>query len=342
MRKYAIVSIHLMFWMVVLIAPLFITLSSSEDVPFEIIIFNIIESLLSPIVFYSFFLFIIPRTIKTKGNTFEKILIYSIAGLLLFGLRISIVYGIDRIAGLGFGDHSLYGIKFFTSLALNTMIMIGFSLLIRIALYWSEDQHKRTELKLEEHRLELELLKAEINPHFFFNTLNNIYSLVYKKSNDAPAAVMKLSEIMRYMIYDSKAEMVPLEKEVEQLNNYIELERLRIKDDDFIHFETKGNFESHTVPPMLFLSFAENAFKHGKRKVLNPGIRIVIAAEDGLIKYSVTNYILKEPHNNHLGDGIGMENTRRRLELLYPKCHKLDIRSDRDKYNVRLTLHCKF
>ena len=153
---------------------------------------------------------------------------------------------------------------------------------------------------------------------------------------------MKLSEIMRYMIYESKAEMVPLEKEVEQLNNYIELERLRIKDDDFIHFETKGNFESHIVPPMLFLSFAENAFKHCKRKVLNPGIRIVIAAEDGLIKYSVTNYILKEPHNNHQGDGIGMENTRRRLELLYPKCHKLDIRSDRDKYNVRLTLHCKF
>lgn len=248
---------------------------------------------------------------------------------------------IDQIFDINFAEHDLYGLKVLTASALNTLFFVTLALLIKIALFWVKDQRERTELALEENRLELELLKAQINPHFFFNTLNNIYSLVYKKSDDAPAAVMKLSEIMRYMIYDTKSEMVPLEKEIEQLNNYIELERLRTKDSDFIEFETKGNFETHIVPPMLFLSFVENAFKHGKRKVTNPGISINLTAEEGLIKYSVINYILKEPLSNHKGEGIGMENTRRRLELLFPGCHNLEIKSDNEKYFVRLTLHCK-
>ena len=92
---------------------------------------------------------------------------------------------------------------------------------------------------------------------------------------------------------------------------------------------------------MLLISFAENAFKHGKRKVENPGIKISIVAEEGLIKYTVTNYLLDEPHNNHTGEGIGMKNTRRRLELLYPKCHRLDIKRDHDKFTVKLVLSCK-
>ena len=93
---------------------------------------------------------------------------------------------------------------------------------------------------------------------------------------------------------------------------------------------------------MVFLSFAENAFKHAKRKVKNPGIRFKIIAKEGKIMYSVTNYILTEPHNNHMGEGIGMQNTRRRLELLYPNCHKLQIKKDRDIYEVKLSLDCKY
>ena len=152
---------------------------------------------------------------------------------------------------------------------------------------------------------------------------------------------MKLSEIMRYMIYESKSEVVPLVKEVEQLTHYIELERLRTSNPGFIEFETEGNFSQHVIPPMLLLMFAENAFKHGKRKVKDPGIRINIKATDEFIFYQVANYLLKEPHNNHIGEGIGMQNTRRRLELLYPACHTLSITSDEEKYAVNLILDCK-
>lgn len=309
--------------------------------PSEIIIYYSLTSFFHLIVFYTFFLAIIPRSIYGKPITFTTIITYAGAGILLYIVKSAAMYLIDLSFELGFAKHGFYGFKHFFSDAVSTMFLIALAVLVRIAEYWYKDKREKTELALEEQKLELELLKAQINPHFFFNTLNNIYSLVYKKSDDAPAAVMKLSEIMRYMIYESKSDMVPLDKEVEQLENYIELERLRTRDQDFIAFETRGNFSSHVIPPMLLVSFAENAFKHGKRKVPNPGIVFTVAAESGVIKYEVVNYILKEPHNNHIGEGIGMQNTRRRLELLYPDCHKLDIRTEDDRYVIKLILRCK-
>jgi len=340
MRKLAVISIHFFAWIIILVLPILITLSSSE-VPSEIIIYYALTSFFHLIVFYVFFLTIIPRSIYGKPITFTTIITYVSAGILIYIVKSAALYLVDQSFELGFAKHGFYGLMYFFSDAVSTMFLIVLAVLVRIAEYWYRDKREKTELALEEQKLELELLKAQINPHFFFNTLNNIYSLVYKKSDDAPAAVMKLSEIMRYMIYESKSDMVPLEKEVEQLENYIELERLRIKDPDFIAFETRGNFSSHVIPPMLLVSFAENAFKHGKRKVTNPGIIFTVAAEEGIIKYEVVNHILREPHNNHVGEGIGMRNTRRRLELLYPDCHQLYIRTDNDRYIVKLQLRCQ-
>ncbi len=340
MKKLSVVSIHVLFWIVIIILPLFITMSGTRDIPPDVIVFYTIVTFFHPVVFYTFFLFIIPRTLYRKQVTIYTVVIFLIVTLLFLFIRSGSLYLLDHYTSLEFTKHNLLGIKQVVSDTVNTIFIIMIAILVRIAMYWYSDKRDKTELALAEHRLELELLKAQINPHFFFNTLNNIYSLVYKKSDDAPAAMMKLSEIMRYMIYDSKSELVPLEKEVEQLENYIELERLRTKDPGFIEFTTKGNFSAHVIAPMLLISFAENAFKHGKRKVANPGIRISISAEDGLIKYEVINYILPEPHNNHLGEGIGMQNTRRRLELIYPGCHKLEVKTDHEKYVVRLTLRC--
>lgn len=340
MRKVAIVFIHLMVWLIVIVAPVFITLAD-KDVTADILTYYILEALFHPIVFYTFFIYIIPVTIYRKGKVFSTILIYLLSMLALVVIKTGLLYTIINLVQLEIWNHDVLSIQSIAATAVNVVFMVALALLIRIALYWAKDQRKSTELQLQEHKLEVELLKAQINPHFFFNTLNNIYSLVYKKSDDAPAAVMKLSEIMRYIIYDSKSQMVQMEKEVELLYNYIELERLRSRDPGFIEIETKGNMSAHVVPPMLFLSFAENAFKHGKRKVKKPGIKFSIIVEEGKIKFKATNYILTEPHNNHIGEGIGMQNTRRRLELLYPKCHKLNIKKDNEKYEVSLELTCK-
>lgn len=341
MRKVAILFIHLMIWLIVIVAPVFLTLASKENVTPDLLTYYILEALFHPIVFYTFFVYIIPATIYRKGKVLSTIAIYMVSMLALILIKSFVLLAIINLVQLDLGEHNVLDIRVLAGTGVNTVFMVALALLIRIALYWAKDKRNKTELQLQEQKMEVELLKAQINPHFFFNTLNNIYSLVYKKSDDAPAAVMKLSEIMRYIIYDSKAQMVPMEKELEQLNNYIELERLRSSDPGFIEIETRGNFSASVVPPMLFLSFAENAFKHGKRKVKKPGIRFIITVENGKINFSVINYILTEPHNNHPGEGIGMQNTRRRLELLYPNCHKLNVKKDKDKYEVRLELTCK-
>jgi len=340
MKKFGIVLIHFLIWLLVLALPVFLTFSSGKEIPAELVVYFGISTAYYPVIFYIFYMGIVPATLYKKQATIYTLALFIGIAAALMVLRHSTVRLVGHFTSLDFAAHDLYQFKQVLSEAINTVFIVFLATAARISIYWYREKREKTELALEEHKLELELLKTQINPHFFFNTLNNIYSLVYKKSDDAPAALMKLSEIMRYLIYESKAEMVPLEKEVEQLENYIELERLRVRDNAFIEFEARGSFTTHVVPPMILISFAENAFKHGKRKVPNPGIKINITAEDGVIKYSVINYILNEPHNNHKGEGIGMQNTRRRLELLYPRCHKLDIRKDHERYTVKLVLSC--
>lgn len=340
MKKLAAILLHLVIWSIVLVLPLFFSFSSNNEIPREISVYYAITAIFHPVIFYIFYFGIIPLTIHKRQINIYTLLIFIAFSVGLMLLRHRTVKLIDHLSNLDFGKHELYSARQIISESINTIFIVFLATAFKISLYWYREQREKTELALQEHKMELELLKAQINPHFFFNTLNNIYSLVYKKSDDAPAAVMKLSEIMRYLIYESKSEMVPLEKEVEQLENYIELERLRAKDPAFIDYETRGSFSAHVIPPMLLISFAENAFKHGKRKVANPGIHISVIAEEGLVKYTVTNFILNEPHNNHQGEGIGMQNTRRRLQLLYPRCHRLEIKKEHEKFTVRLTLGC--
>jgi LytS/YehU family sensor histidine kinase len=195
---------------------------------------------------------------------------------------------------------------------------------------------------IQDHKFELELLKAQLNPHFFFNTINNIYSLVLKKSDEAPAALMKMSEIMRYMLYDSKAEKVPLEKELEYLDDYIELQKLRFTDPGFIEYTVKGELDKHQVPPMLLLSFVENAFKHGKKRVTNPGIIIRVEASMRRLNFVVSNYIIETETTERIEHtGIGLKNIRRRLELLFPGSHDLTITARDGRYNVNLNIYGK-
>jgi LytS/YehU family sensor histidine kinase len=192
---------------------------------------------------------------------------------------------------------------------------------------------------LERQSGELALLRSQINPHFLFNTLNNIYSLVYKKSEDAPEAVMKMSSIMRYMLYDATTDKVLLEKEIEYLKSFIELEKLRLRHKDFVDLNISGNVEGHTIAPMLLIPFVENAFKHGSRNVSTSGIKINLSVEPDQIRFVVRNYLRKNTiiNEDQVG-GIGLSNIRRRLNLLYPGKHQLEISSREDLFNVQLIL----
>jgi len=226
---------------------------------------------------------------------------------------------------------------------LRLAIITGiYAVLIRITINWFESQKLKAELINQNQASELALLRSQINPHFLFNTLNNIYSLVYKKSDDAPEAVMKLSSIMRYTLYDSNADKVFLEKEIEYLKSFIELQQLRLKTANFVEFRIIGSIEDIMIAPMVFISFVENSFKHGNKKVVSPGIIITLTVNERKTLFEVMNYVRNDDiHNKDISGGIGLQNIKRRLELIYKDKYKLDIKKLDDRYIVNLEIENK-
>lgn len=196
----------------------------------------------------------------------------------------------------------------------------------------------KVELDVQNQASEQALLRSQINPHFLFNTLNNIYSLVYQKASNAPEALMKLSEIMRYMLYDTSADMVLLDKEIQYLKSFIELHQLRLKNKDFVSFEISGDTSGKEIAPMLLIAFIENAFKHGNKSAAAPGILIQLNCSKSEIRFKIKNYKNNSSPKDSLG-GIGLANVKRRLELIYHDKYQLDIDESDDKFEVDLVIH---
>jgi two-component system, LytTR family, sensor kinase len=341
MKKSTIIIIHLLFWTISSVIPLMLLLAYSTDLTRGMILYQAFTQLYYIIVFYFIYVFIEPVTIGSSRKLTAVILMFGGAIMCFYLLKIGNVILIDSLFSFNLRASGIYSPEHYASDMLYIVFYSAFAVFIKFTLRWFETRKANAEKLLHEHKFELELLKAQINPHFFFNTLNNIYSLVYKKSDEAPAALMKLSDIMRYMLYESKAEKVPLNMELEHLESFIELQKLRFKDQGFIDYSIKGNTSQQHIPPMLLLSFVENAFKHCKKKVENPGIIIRLEAEADKLAFSVKNYIQEnEKTLDHEGNGIGLQNTRRRLELIYPGCHRLSITKDNDIYNVNLEIFC--
>ena len=200
---------------------------------------------------------------------------------------------------------------------------------------------KIIERKLVEEKLSLELkyLKSQINPHFLYNTLNNLYSVALKNNdNETAAGITKLSNIMRFMLNEVDEKMILLEKEVGYLRSYIELQKLRFseKDDVDINFEIEGDVSDIRIPPFIFIVFIENAFKYGINIRKHSFINIKFAVVNGELKFNIRNSI---HHKNDLPDsGIGLSNIRERLKLLYQDKHNLEINSIDDIFNVDLVI----
>ena len=196
--------------------------------------------------------------------------------------------------------------------------------------------------KQKDKEAELQLLKAQLNPHFLFNTLNNLYGLSVLKSDKLPNLMLKLSDLLRYSLYDTKEKLVPLEKELKYLENYIALEKIRLEDKTDIQFIKKGVFNNQKIAPMLLIVFVENAFKHlnkeGKSKVI-----ITIESTESTLNFSCKNTFDKaevgkkqlETHKS----GIGLQNAKKRLELMYTNNYKLNISDAQSLYLVALELN---
>jgi sensor histidine kinase YesM len=207
--------------------------------------------------------------------------------------------------------------------------------------FWVRELEKEL-LEKEKQKTEVELkaLKAQINPHFFFNTLNSIYSMALDKDERLPATVLQLSDLMRYFLYESKDNFVPLEKELAVVNNYISLQKIRSDGQLTIEVKSSGEINGQQIAPLLLITFLENAFKHGaKGNRERSFIRINTDIEKDRVFFSVENNkgVVDEIKTSDPG-GLGLENIKRQLELLYPGKHRLTIKNMKDTFAVQLQL----
>ena len=226
------------------------------------------------------------------------------------------------------------------SMALGAMFaFLVLSFLVRITQNLIINTLKKEELKKQAINAELVYLKTQINPHFLFNTLNNIHTLVYTQAAAAPEAVMRLSSLMRYMLYESNAATVPLSTELDYLKDYIGLQQLRYKESPVVDFSTEGNVESCHVAPLLFIHLLENAYKHSPSRLEPGSIKVKVTVKENELFFTSKNPIAtKRDHSLEEPGGIGLTNVQKRLQLLYPHQHSLQINKTEDLFTVELKI----
>jgi LytS/YehU family sensor histidine kinase len=206
--------------------------------------------------------------------------------------------------------------------------------------HWIKKQQEWMQAEKEKVSAQLQLLKAQLHPHFLFNTLNNIYSFALESSPKTPEMILKLSSLLSYMLYDCKADEVLLEKEVEVMKNYIDLEKERYGDKIDISVNIEGDIQDKYIIPLLILPFLENAFKHGTSEQLdNPWMSVDIAVKDLTLKCKVVNS--KNEFVPFHENGVGINNVRKRLEFLYPGKYDLKLADEGEFFVVSLLLELK-
>ena len=201
---------------------------------------------------------------------------------------------------------------------------------------WLKIEQKKDEIEHEKINTELSFLKSQVNPHFFFNTLNNIYSLAVIGSDQTAPAIMKLSSIMRYILTETQTNLVPLQNEIDFITNFIDLQSVRLTDKVKVNFKAEGDIEPLQIAPLLFIPFIENAFKYGISTKERTVIAINLLAAGNKLSFTVSNTIVKAIRAETTG--IGINNVKRRLELLYPGKHDLRVEEQNNQFIVHLNI----
>lgn len=224
--------------------------------------------------------------------------------------------------------------------AFTSMFLIFFSLGMRVLERHSQTEKLQKELEKEKLNSELAFLKNQISPHFFFNTLNNIYSLISINADDSQKAVLRLSKLMRYLLYDSEHGNTRLSNEIDFMNNYIDLMKLRMSSKINLTVSFPEKYEDINIPPLIFIPFIENAFKHGISYREKSFIDISMTAEKDSVSFRCANSIVKnKEENDNSHSGIGLENVKKRLSLLFPGKHELTINKSETEFEVLLQIN---
>jgi len=234
-------------------------------------------------------------------------------------------------------ETSPFNIFFFTSLWYHFIYGV-YGTLFCFTIDWFNSKQKQKELEKQSISGELALLRSQVNPHFLFNTLNNINSFVYRDPDKTSFGIIKLAEIMRYMLYEANAEKVQLEKEIDYINSFIALQAFRVNDPDFVKFNISGATNTVMLPPMLLTPFVENAFKHGRKRDVSPGIVINLEVIEGWLSFHVMNFMAPQNSGIEQKGGFGLKSIRRRLDLIYNKNYTLNVNQTEKDYIIDLKI----
>lgn len=315
------------------------------------------------IVFYIFFYLLLPKILKLSFGFAVSCLIISFPVFVIIWLLSTYLFSITyHYLGFEILEGELKGAitasanqTFWEAISLNriisqTVIFISLlspfffmKILFEISKLYSRTikiQNQKNLLEIQNINIEKDFLKSQLNPHFLFNTLNNLYSLSLKKDNAVPEVILNLSDTMSYTLYESNSEKVELWKEIEFVKNYFELEKMRYSADKKIHYEfpTEINCKGLMIAPLLTFTFIENAFKYGLKSKESAFLNLKIKIENGNFLFVIENDF-EENKNKNIHGGIGIENVKKRLQLIYPNNFDLEILSSQNIFKVNLNIN---
>lgn len=329
---------HILFWSALYLCFVLFDLSERQSFWLALIEETINVTAYASIVYFNFYV-LIPNFLSKK-----RLLLF-VGGLLLYLVLLTpIITAALYWVFLAF-DATTLAERLDERIIFITFALVAFlSTLFQILSEWLRHERDKRVLEQQKAQSELRFLKSQINPHFLFNTLNNLYALTLKKSDLAPEIVLKLSDMMRYMLYECNEKTVLLEKEINYIRNYLSLEKIRQGDDVDIRFDIEGEVHDQRVAPLLFIPFIENCFKHGvNRQLTDAFVHLKMVVEKEKITMEVTNSkpdIIPGLYNKKPG-GIGQKNVRQQLDLLYPKKYTLSTDESPVSYHVNLKIDLK-
>jgi two-component system, LytTR family, sensor kinase len=343
MDKKSVIKLHVIFWIIVLSISLLGTLTYFENPLITPLFMSTLAGLLCNVITFYLFYTVVSQGIFIK----KRIILLVLLGLLYLAVS-SFIFSFIYYYSISYFYPAPVPAEFtlvnwmkkyiFSVIARNAIFLILGSL-SKVSLVWYRNKLKQMETEKQNMSNELAMLRAQINPHFLFNTLNNIKSLIKSLPSKAIYSIDKLTGMMHYMLYESSYETVPLVNEIRHINNYLDLEKIRYSDQDFINFKVSGDYSKINVPPLIFMPFIENAFKHGNKLKPAPGIIIKIDVFDKKILFEIRNFIKENPGNQNKNSGFGFSNIRRRLDLLFDKKYELKINTEDKTFTVKLNLN---
>jgi len=352
--KSIIVVLHVAGCLLFIFSPLFLRPTQNHFPGQEALHLRMVmDNVLLALFFYLNLFLLLPKVPTIYG--WPKYIVAVVAGFLVFGFLTYFIHDLMRPemeemrmnfnqmsprfrnqgpppdGNLFFPGRFFMHFPFLMAWALSTSI--------KFSLDFARIERERKDSENENLKSELSLLRSQISPHFMFNVLNSLTALARKKSDDLEPIIIKLSQLMRYMLYDSGIDKVSLDTEIEYLENYIDLQKLRFGSSIDVNFEKSVTHTGFNLEPMLLIPFVENAFKHGTGMILNPEIHIHLSNGGKQLNFVIKNkFTPNVKEEKDATSGIGLQNVKRRLELLYPGKYSLDITQEKEWFEVNLKL----